>query len=212
MAVMKMDFSEMDGREYKIKFQNGQNIAIITDVIELPKKGGREQLEFHFKNYFNEENTMKGWLDTDRDEARDTSLPEKKMKNWQTYLKIRRECLLKLLRATGVFDKDPNGMAEFDTKDLIGKVVGLRLMQNANKEGDGAKQYYNESKKTWYNEPPRLVDDSSAFFVVTEEIKSDHSLLKKEKPDWDKGGAAPKANAKVDHQAPLDDLDDEIPF
>lgn len=209
MAVMKMDFSDVDGREYKTRWQNGENLAVITKVEALEKDNkGQEQLKIHFKNYFNDESTAMTWVTTWRPEWDKSH--SRYTQGMATQHKIRREVLLKMLRFTGVFKADPKGEAEFDPVDMEGKVIGLNMMQPSNDRGDGVGRYQDKKTGEWRNSRPEIPQEPRGFFMPTEEQMNDHGLLKKVTPDWDKSKS--KGTAKVDHQAPLNDLDDDIPF
>ena len=204
---------EMSGDErtvdYKPSWNNGENICEIAEVEDLTAdwdSTDRKQILVKYKNYhFPDISTKHHYFTVDRKDAHEGHPNYRK--GYATNVRIEKEGLHKLLVLCDALPKDAEPtQLDFDTDDLLGKVVGVNMRQPVNDDGT-VKQFQNQ-KGEMQNEPARPINGRDCVFKPTaDKMESSQNLVR----------IKPKRKTEVELKAAEPDqsgglLDDEIPF
>ena len=195
--------------DYKPSWNNGENICEIAEVEDLTADWDsmdRKQILVKYKNYhFPDISTKHHYFTVDRKDAHEGHPNYRK--GYATNVRIEKEGLHKLLVLCDALPKDAEAtQLDFDTDDLLGKVVGVNMRQPVNDDGT-VKQFQNQ-KGEMQNEPARPINGRDCVFKPTaDKMESSQNLVR----------IKPKRKTEVELKPVEPDqsgglLDDEIPF
>ena len=196
--------------DYKPSWNNGENICEIAEVEDLTAdwdNRDRKQMLVKYKNYHFPDISLKHhYFIVDRKDAREGHPNYRK--GLATNVRIEKEGLHKLLVLCDALPKDAEPtQLDFDTDDLLGKVVGVNMRQPTN--DDGTVRKFLNQKGEMQNEPARPLNGRECVFKPTaDKMESPQNLVRiKNKKTTE---AVEVKAAEPDQSGGL--LDDEIPF
>tara|TARA_B100000029_G_scaffold459281_1_gene489285 strand:+ start:2710 stop:3345 length:636 start_codon:yes stop_codon:yes gene_type:complete len=205
---------EMSGDErtvdYKPTWNNGENICEIAEVEDLTAdwdERDRKQILVKYKNYhFPDISTKHHYFIVDRKDAHE-SHPNYR-KNFAQNVRIEKEGLHKLLVLCDALPKDAEPtQLDFDTDDLLGKIVGVNMRQEENDDGT-VKQFKNKKGEMQNVSATPLNGRDCVFKPTADKMESSQNLVRikpKNRPE-----AVEVKAAEPVQSGGL--LDDEIPF